>query len=66
MKNDPIKVGRKIRKLLKKLGTEKNDFLLREQALNAAGICWKQPGELLPYCGCHPGKEFLAASGKEE
>ena len=30
---------------------------LRKKALDAAGICWKAPGEMAPACGCpHPPK----------
>jgi hypothetical protein len=61
----PAQVGAEIRKLLFELyapghtadqeraGAFNYDTdTLRREALDAAGICWKAPGEMAPGCGC--------------
>jgi hypothetical protein len=61
----PAQVGAEIRKLLFELRTPGHTEdqeqagifsyatdTLRREALNAAGICWKTPGEMAPGCGC--------------
>jgi hypothetical protein len=61
----PAQVGAEIRKLLYELHapghTDDQERAgvfsyatdaLRREALEAAGFCWKTPGEMAPECGC--------------
>lgn len=70
----PDEIGREIRRLLLSLVAPGHDDsgpwsnygtdALRRRALEVAGICWLDPGEMTPKCGCDWSPEDPTGAAK--